>query len=267
MPRLSPLSLLPALLLPTLLLPSCILLKVHEGSGIAAEQLRDPGVFTALSATTELAVVVEEGEQPQVTVRCDDNLIEDIRTEVEGDTLRIWTESPEGTPVILRNHVRCEVAVVATGLLSLEHSGSGELEATAAGLQRLSLSGSGDVHLFEEVITPQFSASLTGSGELIADGLVVGSANLVLSGSGGVEVLSGSADILSLVMSGSGESQLFRVEAVTADVTLTGSGDAELTATEAVHAVLTGSGALRLHGDPAEREVVSTGSGDVSFLD
>lgn len=262
MPRLSPLSLLPALLL-----PGCILLKVHEGSGIAAKQVREPGAFTAISAAGGLDVTVVEGEQPLVTVGCDDNLIEDIRTEVEGDTLRIWTESPEGTPVILRNHVRCEVAVVAVGLISLEHVGSGELQATAAGLQRLNLSGSGDVHLFGAVVTPQFSASLSGSGELIADGLVVGSANLVLAGSGAMEVLSGSTDILSVVLSGSGESQLFRVEAGTADVTLTGSGDVEVTATEAVHAVLTGSGALRIHGDPAEREVVTTGSGDVSFLD
>ncbi len=262
MSRLFPLSLLSALLL-----PSCVLLKIHEGSGIAAQQVRDPGAFTAISAEGDLRVTVEEGDQPQVTVRCDDNLIEDIRTEVEGDTLRIWTESPEGTLVILRTHVSCEVTVVAAGLCSLELSGSGEVEATASGLQNLTLSGSGAVRLLGEVVTPQFSASLSGSGELVADALVVDSANLVLSGSGSLEVLSGRADILSLVVSGSGESQLVELEAATADVTLTGSGDAAVTATEAVHAVLTGSGTLRLHGDPAERDVVATGSGEVSFLD
>ena len=254
-------------LIATLLLPACVLLKVHEGSGVAAQQVRDPAPFTALSSAGDLSVTVVEGEQPQITVRCDDNLIEDIRTEVDGDTLRIWTESPEGTPVILRNHVPCEVAVVATGLSALELSGSGELQASAPALERLTLSGSGTVRLLGEVVASQFSASISGSGELIADSLLVDSANLVLSGSGSLEVLSGSADILSLVVSGSGESLLVPLEAATADVTLTGSGDAALTATEAVHAVLTGSGALRLHGDPAEREVVATGSGDVSFVD
>ena len=254
-------------LLAALLLPSCVLLKIHEGSGIAAEQIRDPGTFSAISAAGDLSVTVEEGDQPQVTVRCDDNLIEDIRTEVDGDTLRIWTESPEGTPVILRTHVTCEVQVVTSGLCSLELSGSGEVEATAPGLQRLTLSGSGAVRLLGEVVTPQFSASLSGSGELVADSLLVDSANLVLSGSGSVEVLSGTTDLLSLVVSGSGESKIAALEAATADVTLTGSGDADVTATEAVHAVLTGSGTLRLHGDPAERDVVATGSGEVSFLD
>lgn len=252
-------------LLPLLpLLPGCVVLKIHEGSGVSATQSCDVGPFEGLSNQSELRVVVTEGE-PSVQISCDDNLIEDVQVVVDAGILQIWVESPEGSAVILRNHVPCELSVVGRDLSTIQLSGSGEVEATAPSLSGVVLSGSGSIRLLGETGGSQLEVALSGSGDLVADSIVVEELSMAVTGSGRVEVRGGSAGSLAMVNTGSGEALLRELQATHADVTLSGSGDADLNATGSIEAVVTGSGNLRIWGDPAIREVTQTGSGSVSF--
>lgn len=64
-----------------------------DGSGNVATQTRTvQGTFNSVSASGDLEVIIEQGNQQSVTVEADDNLQEHIKTEVKDGELTIYTD-------------------------------------------------------------------------------------------------------------------------------------------------------------------------------
>lgn len=251
------------------ILPGCVI-SVHEGDGVPATQVLDVGSFDGVANETSVDVAILYGPTHAAALTCDENLLDLIEVTVQNGALTVRTERDGGQWIQLDPRTDCVLEVVAPALSALSATGSGDVEVvgdTGFALQDVSVTGSGDVLVHPPITVDGFEAAVTGSGTLEVDSLSAEAVGLSSTGSGGLSVSSGAAGLLELSGTGSGDLLARGLVAGEVEASLTGSGDGEVTATERITASLTGSGDLTVWGDPAEREVSSTGSGDVSFAD
>jgi hypothetical protein len=108
------------------------------------------------------------------------------------------------------------------------------------------------------------AVSLSGSGSLNASGLSGDSLNLDVSGSGSI-VASGRVATVNVSIKGSGGVDARSVHAKTLNASMRGSGDLRGYAANTAIVSLTGSGDVRIVGNPPTKIVNRTGSGDVHF--
>jgi putative autotransporter adhesin-like protein len=115
-----------------------------------------------------------------------------------------------------------------------------------------------------DVTVPSLDAvSLMGSGDLTADGVHAGSLNVVIHGSGEVEV-AGSADKLQFTSTGSGEGKFERLAVHDAVIRMRGSGDAHVQVAGTLDVELSGSGDVHYSGSPRITHQEVRGSGSIS---
>lgn len=255
-------------LLPLALSSACVVIELHEGNGVPAVELRDPGDFDGVLSTSMVDVDISYGEVAAVELSCDQNLLPYILTEVQDGVLVIRTETPARWAGGLIPRTDCRASVVSPSLRSVENTGSGALsvqEDASLELETVRASGSGDVEILGPIVVDRLSADALGSGGLRFAAVDGAELALSSSGSGDVEVDEGSAELLSLVSSGSGGIFARGVPAETVRAVLSGSGDGEVTVGLSLEATLSGSGDLHVWGSPDQWDVVSAGSGEVVY--
>ena len=229
-----------------------------NGSGISATETREPGAFQAVGNELSILAEVTLGDSQSVTITCDDNLLQYIRTEVHGGELQI--DTPNNT--FLRPNVDCFVSITTPTLESLSGSGSGDTVATGdfPDLSALDNSGSGAVSARGGHF-PLQSVHVSGSGALNADDIDTNCVTLDSTGSGTLHA-SGVAGCASLDSSGSGGIDAISLTVLEADIHSSGSGDVSLTALKTATIDLSGSGNVRVAGG-ASMQVDDSGSGEV----
>jgi hypothetical protein len=155
-----------------------------EGSGVEASEERDLDAFSKISLEGEADVAVAIGEPQTVTVRGDDNLLADVETEVDGDTLQI----SHPTNVDPEPQVGLTVEITVPELEEVEVSGAGDV--TAAGLRDgdlvVEVSGAGDIEATGEV--DRVEAEVSGAGDVQLGELVAREAVAEVSGAGDIHV-------------------------------------------------------------------------------
>ena len=230
-----------------------------KGSGVSDEEERDVGAFVAIQNDSQVDVNVTIDDSEFVTVRCDDNLLELIDTEVNDDTLVVKTPRNRN----LDPETECAVDVSVSGLESVEASGSGDTRIDGAwdSLVSLESSGSGDLTA-HQTLYGLASVDSSGSGDLVVEGVDVDEVALESSGSGDL-VVGGVADKAVLDGSGSGDLDALGLTAVDGVVDASGSGDVRLTVTGHVTVDLSGSGDVIIEGNPAKKDLDDNGSGDI----
>lgn len=259
--------------------------QTFHGNGRLASESREVLFFAGLANELAIHVELEVGPEldPEVELRCDENLLEHIHTRVWRSTLHIETDA-----FVNVNPSRDCVATVRTSrIVSLAGSGSGaivargeladitDIDVSGSGgvvvmdaieSERLSvdLSGSGDVTLVE-VRSESLSISSSGSGAVSADRYEGGDIDVAISGEGLVEIASGFADTISVHSSGSGTVDTSAVQVRRADVHSSGSGPVHMNVTDEIEATLSGSGDVVVSGDPARRDETVSGSGRVVY--
>lgn len=107
-------------------------------------------------------------------------------------------------------------------------------------------------------------ATLLGSGNLIIERLAQDDFNVIAQGSGSVR-LNGTVKYAVLSLSGSGDIDAVALRADHVDAKLKGSGCIKATAVLIVKARLSGSGNIKVHGDPSIKDEKCTGSGEIIF--
>lgn len=235
------------------------------GSGQSATETRDVGPVATIDNGTFARVEVTVGAaRDEIDVTCDDNLLGLLRTEVSGDTLTIRTD-PLSTAVLPRT--RCVIELAVADLFEIESHGSGGLyvDGDAISLDTLRHTGSGPIQI-ASIVTDTLDLHNSGSGGTTVDDLVADTLEAHSSGSGGLH-LSGAVDVLDASLTGSGGMRERDLVARDAFLDVSGSGGVELTVFDHLDIRLSGSGGAIIHGDPAQQNVQSTGSGRVRFID
>ena len=203
----------PVVLLIALLLSTC---TVTRGSGNVITETRSVDAFDSVSVSNAIDVRIEVGGDHSVVLEGDDNLVEIVRTRVNGSTLRIDNE-PGQTFVF--GAVTARISMPALTGIDVSGSSSVRADGIDAGTVDLGVSGSGSIDLSGSA--SNLEVDVSGSGSVDCAAFDVDNADISVSGSGSVVVSVENA--LRASVSGSGSIEYIGSPSVQSDVSGSGS--------------------------------------------
>ena len=216
--------------------------KRIKGNGNSITQTRQTANYDKVSVSGSFDVQLVRGEEGEITLKGEENLLEHIEVYVKNNVLILKVKDNINLSSSWNKTITIEVPVIE--------------------ITGVKLSGSGDISTQTTLKATDFNAAVSGSGDI---SLAIEATNLYvqISGSGDIN-LSGSADDLTVKVSGSGDVNAYDVAAQDATVTVSGSADVTLTVKGTLNAKVSGSGDIQYKGNP--KKVVSkvSGSGDVN---
>jgi hypothetical protein len=234
----------------------------NPGGRLLASESRSVGKqVEAVDLSGPIDLTLRYGPTAALTVRGEQRLLGNVETSDEGGVLHIRTRG-----IVLRHNHPLQAELVLPALKSLAVDGSGDSTVDGFSGERIDvqLYGSGSIKFNGRY--RQVAATVHGSGDLEMEGGSSDKVQAEINGSGQM-TLAGSARELHAQLRGSGEldAQLLRADVVT--IGQVGSGSSTVFARTRVSASVSGSGDIDVHGNPSERTVSRTGTGEVSFGD
>lgn len=202
-----------------------------------SEEKRNVESFNKVSVSGGVDLYIEQGDAYEVVVIADENVINNLITEVKGDELKIY----------LKRNVRwmkkADVYITVKNLRSISASGGSDVESKGVlNFDKLSIASSGgsDIEL-----------------ELEVDELRVAT-------SGGSDVdLDGSAHTLKLTASGGSDFDGYNFKTKEVIVTASGGSDSNVYASESITVNASGASDVNIKGNPQQTKLKSTGSSDI----
>lgn len=216
--------------------------KSVKGNGELETITRNVGDYDEISVAGFFDVTLVAGNEGELTIEGESNLLEYIETEVNGDRLTIKVKNKQNLKTSWGKDIKIRVPFRDLNQVLL--SGSGEIMSTdviKANNFRVSVSGSGDINLVVEASSTE--SRVTGSGDL---------------------VLRGSTRDHETSVTGSGDLEAGRFKADNVDAKVTGSGDIRVSCEKSIRARVTGSGDIEYVGNPTKQDTKVSGSGDIS---
>ena len=205
-------------------------------------------------------LTLRQGAVASLVVRGEQRLLGNIDTTSGDDgTLHIDTVG-----MLLHHRQPLQVILVLPSIEVINVRGSGDSTINGFSGERIeiALGGSGNVKFNGRF--RQVKVAIHGSGELEMNGGASDSVEAAVIGSGKLTVV-GSGKHFKAELTGSGDIDARHLGADTVNLQLMGSGDAIVTALKSLTVNLRGSGDVRVHGAPLDRNVSRDGSGEVSF--
>ena len=181
-------------------------------------------------------VVVELGNEPGLTVRAPDNVIDRLTVDEEGGTIVLGIEGPGMWTG------RIDYVLTVRSFDGVEIEGAGDVRADFSAAREVSIDieGSGDVRA-EKVDAEEVSIEIVGSGDVR---------------------IAGRAERGDYRIEGSGDIRAADLVLRTGAVEVVGSGDISVHATSSLSARVAGSGDIRIAGSPRVTRDIE-GSGDI----
>ena len=217
--------------------------KRIKGNGNVVTIERSTGDYDAIAISGWFDVDLVAGNEGEISLKGEENLLEHIITEVKDGKLVIKVEKGLNLkPSTWKDGIRITVPVES--------------------IDAISLSGSGDIVGKTTIKTDNFKTSMSGSGDIT---LVIESRTLeaTMSGSGDI-MLSGSTSDFEATISGSGDIKAYELEADHVNATVSGSADIKVTANKSLKARVSGSGDIHYKGNPEKVDTKTSGSGDIT---
>lgn len=213
------------------------------GSGKRVTETREVSGFDEVVLAGSGELYIEQGDEETLTVEADDNIIDYVKSEVNGDTLELGFKDNVSIslskPVVFRLTVR--------DITSVTLAGSGKVESGA-------------------LETDKLTVNLPGSGEMTFDQVDTTRLHVTIAGSGDVTILDGAADSEEINMLGSGNFEAGAFQVKEASATIAGSGNITVRASDTLTAKILGSGNIRYYGDPAAINMDTAGSGNIEKI-
>ncbi len=216
---------------------SCIDDITIRGNGIAETQGRAVPVFNNLKSSGSFDVHITNGDEIEVIVNAESNILPYIETYVSRNTLVIDIRGIHN----IKNRLPMEVYVTVPNMESIKQSGSGIITT-------------------DYFIADNFEISISGSGR-ISTAVEALQVNAAVSGSGMLDI-SGEAQQINYAISGSGKIESYNLAAQNCNATISGSGNMFVNAEDFLNAKISGSGNIYYSGNP-NLEVHVSGSGKV----
>jgi len=217
--------------------------KKVNGNGKVVTIERSTGDYDAVAISGWFDVDLVDGNEGDVSLKGEENLLEHIITEVKDGKLVIKVEKGINLkPSSWKEGIHISVPVES--------------------INAVSLSGSGDIVGKKTIKTTNFNTSMSGSGDITLD-LNASSISASMSGSGDIN-LSGSTTDFDVTISGSGDIKAYELEADNVDANVSGSADIKVTANESLKARVSGSGDIHYKGNPEKVDNKTSGSGDIT---
>lgn len=220
---------------------SCDVVLGEQGSGvIATRRLVLPAEVQRIELGDAFRATIATGtRRPSATVAIDDNLVDRLDVEIDGDVVAID----------VKGRVRDATLRVAIGVIRLR-------ELRLSGASRASVAGG--LGLTDDVTIDGSGASEIRLGSVDLDELDVS-----LSGASKLSGATGGANQITADVSGASTLALFGVEADEVQVDVSGASRAEMTVRDRLEATASGASTVIYQGDPDH--VIRDGSGASSI--
>ena len=227
----------------TALVSGCLVIDLNgcsakkiKGSGNVSTEARQVPDFNRIHLKGSGKLFLTRGERPSVEIKTDDNILPVIKTEVSDGKLVISHDNYNPRPTTLHYFI------------------------TVNDLKGIAVSGSADITSDGKFVSDNFSADISGSGDMRLE-LEVERLDSDISGSGSMR-FSGTADSLDASITGAGNIRALDMETREVRLKITGSGNCEVNALETLNVKITGSGNVKYKGSPQISKKV-TGSGNI----
>lgn len=234
---------------PAVLLSFCILLSACHGKRLRGKGEKTVNNITItavddveVEASIKTIVTVSPGAQPSLYLRGYANILQHIKTSVQGNKLRVYTDLDNSW--------------------TLDKHDATTLELTVPSLANLDLDGASDAEVHGNVTGPKFHASLSGSGKLVADNITATEFATDISGAADVDIKAGTVQKADFQISGAGKISSFPLQAANVNVTISGAAKADITATQNLSVSISGAGKIKYKGHPAITKDIS-GAGSI----
>lgn len=208
-----------------------------EGEGPLTVENRSAASYSELEVNISGDVTIHPGEDLQIRIKAQENLMKVITTRVKGKTLVIGSN-------------QC-----------IRTSDGIKIDLTVPTLRSIKLNGSGSIITRSFLNTDRLDLTINGSGTVAIDVHAV-EVEVSINGSGKT-ILNGSAENIEVEINGSGDYRGLGLEAEDAEVTIRGSGDIYVNAKNSLEAEILGSGDVIYAGNPSVDSSVK-GSGNIS---
>ena len=230
-----------------------------RGSGRVVEEERPISGVDGVVLATLGNLTIKVGDEEELRIEAEENLIPYFETEVRNGTLFIRQRN--NARIAPRKPVNFYLTVVE--LESIELTGSGDAEAADLEAKQFSatLTGSGDLNM-ESLDAESLDVRINGSGGIRLEDLRADRLSVRMTGSGDLDIIDGRVEEQSITITGSGGYEAGSLASAEAEVQLTGSGSATIQVDDRLNASTSGSGDVRYIGNPTVNRS-STGSGDV----
>lgn len=235
---------LPAILFVTLF-SSCSFFGGERirGNGVIKTENRTAGSFNSVHVSGNADVYVKQDSVFSISVESDENLMEYILTNIDGNTLEIRPRDRAN----LKPSRSIKVYVSGPSLRNFEASGAcdifSENKIMSAESISIQLSGASDVKM--DIMAPSIKVDLSGAGTV---------------------TLSGQTKDFKVDGSGSTDIKCFDLLSENTDVELSGAGDAEVYASIKLDVRVSGAADVKYKGSPTVNQNIS-GAGSVKKVD
>ena len=217
--------------------------KTIKGNGNNVTIERSTGDYEGIAVSGWFDVDLVSGNEGEITLQGEENLLEYIITEVKDGKLVIKTEK-------------------GVNLKSSSWKSEIRITVPVESISSVSMSGSGDIVGKTKIKSDKFSTAMSGSGDITLD-IESNSLSASMSGSGDI-TLSGTTKDFDATISGSGDIEAYNLEADNVSATVSGSADIQVTAKKSIKARVSGSGDISYRGNPEKVDTKTSGSGDIS---
>jgi len=243
------------------------MLKAYGSSGpsggagrmLAGETRQVDSSVTVVELNGPIDLILSQGPAAALKVRGEQRLLGNVETIQDGDALRIGTKG-----MLLLHRRPLQVYLTLPSLTELTVNGSGDTTVNGFSGEKfdLQLHGAGNVTFNGRY--RQLAAGVHGSGDLNLNAGNSEHIALEMVGSGQI-TSSGSCKTLDAELTGSGGLDAEHLASEKVSVNLKGSGTTNVFAKQSADLTLRGSGDIRVYGNPDNRNVSRTGSGEVTW--
>ena len=216
--------------------------KRIKGSGNVVTIERTTTDYDGISVSGFYDVVLVEGREGELTLKGEDNLLDNIETEVRNGTLHI--KSIQNINLVPSRGEGVFITIPVDEIEMIRLSGSGNFATKKTlGSNDLDIQVSGSRNIDLTVDVNEISIATSGS------------SNIALKGHG---------EELKVRSSGSSNVQAYELQVDEATFELSGSSDVETTVNQSLTSRVSGSGTVHYRGNPSKLDSKISGSGSVS---
>ncbi len=217
--------------------------KRVKGNGDVVTIERSVGDYDEVALSGWFDVELVDGKEGELSLKGESNLLEYIKTEVKNGKLVIKAEK-------------------GVNLKPSNWNGGIHVTVPVESINAVALSGSGDIVGKTPLKANNFSAKMSGSGDITIE-VQAQSVSAALSGSGDIR-LDGRTTDFDVQVSGSGDISAYELEAENVHAQVSGSADIKVTVHQSLNARVSGSGDIHYRGNPDKVKSIASGSGDIS---
>lgn len=219
------------------LLYSCI--NTIDGNGNVTKETRSVSDFNKIDISGRYEVLLNQGDKENLEIEVDENLLENIKSEVKNNTLIISSKRPVGKSKSLKLYITVIDVddIEVSGAIKLMNKGTYKTDNLD-----LRASGAGDIDL--DVETENLTIDMSGASET---------------------KLSGSSKNFDIEISGAGKLDAKKLKTRNTSVDISGAGSAVVFAKKTLKVDVSGAGSVKYKGNPKIEKDIS-GAGSVEKL-